>query len=177
MTNKTLKKLFIRLVLYVAFFPYMLIAAQYLGPKLIVIFGRLLYFKNTYIESIKTPSYPKTKEILKEFNSMGEDVIVSFDKIANGRPLDIAEMTEIDMSLFPDAAGVAYPNLRKCSIRVRAGMDEIIYRAVLIHEYLHCYGYQHTSDSEDIMYYLVTYLDKENNIRYYARKMKVDFYE
>ena len=163
-------------MLYIAFLPYMIMAAELLSKKAFQLYG-IMYFKNTYIHSINTPSYPKTREILEEFNSMADNAIVSFDKIADGRPLDIAEMTPMDLIIAPDAVGIAYPRLSKCTIHVKPGLEDIIYREVLLHEYLHCYGYDHSTEPTDLMYFSVTYVDKEENIRQYALKVKAKFYE
>ena len=134
-------------------------------------------FKYTYIKFIDTPTYPDTKKVLEEFNAMGDNKIVSFSEMVNGRPIEISEMQEYDVKFDSDAIGIAYFNLTKCSIKIKKGLPYEDFRETIIHEYLHCYGYHHSTDPGDLMYYAINPIDKEQNIKDYAQKVKKKFYE
>ena len=108
---------------------------------------------------------------------MGDGKIVSFKEIKNGRPLEIIEMVDKDNIDYPDAIGLAYSRFTGCLIKIKKGLSKHYFRETLIHEYLHCYGYGHSESPEDLMYYAINKLDKEENIRQYAIKVKKKFYE
>jgi hypothetical protein len=136
------------------------------------------YFKNTYIEVIDTPSYGnQTKEILQEFNALGDNKIISFTKIKNGRPVQIREMTSFDKRLSPYAIGMARPLFKSCTIVLRSNLDYVDYRETVLHEYLHCMGYAHSLDKKDLMYFQLNPVDKEDNIKQYAKEVLRKFYE
>lgn len=176
MKNLLLRKFILRVILYTAFFPYLVMIAMALSDTAFNLYGKF-FFNKTYIRSINLPSYPEAENILKEFNSMGDNKIVSFEEIPNGRPIDIAEMTQFDFIVAPNAVGIARPRATNCTIGIKNGLDKPEFREVLLHEYLHCYGYDHSPDSTDLMYYSLNPIDKEENIRQYAKKMKKKFYE
>lgn len=135
-----------------------------------------VYSKN-YINSISLLSYTKAREILQEFNKLGDNKIVNFSPIKNGRHIDIREMTKFDMILGNTYLGMAITLYTKCLILIRPGLDDKIFREVLLHEYLHCYGFKHTEQAEDLMYFELNLVDKEENIRQYAIKVKKLYYE
>jgi len=172
-----LKLIITRVVLIVALFPALLMTSLIVREGAIEIYGRL-FFRNTYIDVIDTPSYGKyTKEFLQEFNSFADNKIISFNKIKGGRPITIREMGGFYESLYPGVIGVARPRFNSCSILVKKGLDLIDYRETLLHEYLHCMGYNHVANRDDLMYYSLNPVDKEENIKQYAKKVLKKFYE
>lgn len=135
-------------------------------------------FKNSYIEKIDTPSYGEyTKTVLEEFNSMGQNKIISFDKKEYGRPISIHDMPDILEESNPEVLGMAYPGLEGCTIFVKKKQFWLDYRETLIHEYLHCMGYNHSINKHDIMYKYLIPIDKEENIRYHANELRKKYYE
>jgi hypothetical protein len=171
------KLIAIRIVLLIALFPAMFTLSLGLRQGLMEVWGRF-YFKYTYIEIIDTPSYGNyTKLILEEFNSYGNGKIISFDKIKNGRPVRIYEMTDFEENLRPQILGSAWPMFTDCNIRIKKRQDFIDYRETLLHEYLHCMGYDHVPDMYDLMYESMISVDKEENIRQYGKKVLEKFYE
>ena len=135
-------------------------------------------FNKTYISIIDTPTYGEyTKSILVEFNSMGDNKIISFNKIKNGRPVEIHEISDAVRKLYPETLGMTFPRYDNCIIFIRKGLAWEDYRKALLHEYGHCMGYDHVINKYDLMYKYLVSVDKEENIRYYARRIKKDFYE
>lgn len=176
MTNKTLRFLIVRVILYVALLPYMTLVAKFLLDNGIKVYGKF-FFHKTYVKSINLPSYPKAKAVLEEFNRLGDNKVVSFDEIKDGRPIEITEMDEYDRMFYSEAVGIATPRLTQCHITIRKGMSDVEFRETLIHEYLHCYGYMHTNDEKDLMYAYLVLVNKDENIKQYAQKLKREFYE
>ena len=167
----------IRIVLLIALFPAMLTLSLWVRQGIFEVYGRY-FFKYTYIEVIDTPTYKdQTKKVLEEFNSFGDNKIISFKKINNGRPVQIREMTDLEEQLRPDVLGSAWPSTADCNIRMKKKQDPYEYRETLIHEYLHCFGYNHVPNPRDIMYFQENYLDKEDSIRQYAKKVLKKYYE
>jgi hypothetical protein len=176
-TTQLLKIVFARTFVLIALTPAILTIVTGVRSGLLEVWGRY-YFKYSYIEVINTPSYSiQTKDILEEFDSLAPGKIISFDKIKKGRPIRILEMTRFHREAYPDSIGLAWPGFFSCDIRMRAGENPIEYREALIHEYLHCMGYDHSKDPTDLMYYSLMLVDKEENIRQYAIKVWRKFYE
>lgn len=134
-------------------------------------------FKNTYIELIDTPSYSTTKQILEDFNSLEDNKIISFKKIKYGRPVKIVEMSSFLEELYPDALGITFPQADKCTITIKKNQFWMDYKETLLHEYLHCMGFDHSPNKYDIMYKYLIPVDKEENIKYYAKKLRNKYYE
>jgi len=172
-----LKFLSIKLVLLLALLPSLIIISSMIRSTVYDVYGKV-YFKYTYIESIDTPSYNnQTKKILEEFNSYTDNKVVSFSKINNGRPIKIQEMKDSDVISDPFVLGWANVHLSFCLITVKKHLSKEDYRETLIHEFLHCFNYMHVSNPQDLMYYQLNYLDKEESIRQYATKVRKKFYE
>lgn len=140
------------------------------------VYGKLV-FRTSYIEYINTPTYNNTRKVLSDFSDMSGGQIVSFDKIQLGRPITISEIEYDDDTFAPEVLGVAYPSYTKCNIKIRKDLEDSVFRETLIHEYLHCYGYWHVLNENDLMNPTLNPVDKEENIRHYARSMKEYFYE
>jgi hypothetical protein len=176
MSNLTLRKLIVRMMLYTALMPYFISLTTLLTKSLFNLYG-IKNFHKSYIATINTPSYKNTRKVLEEFNALGDNKIVSFSEIPDGRPIEIVEITPIDRQISPGAVGTTYAKITRCTIKMAQGLDEIEYRETLLHEYLHCYGYDHVDDYKDLMYYSLFPVDKEENIRHYAKEVKKKFYE
>lgn len=158
-TAKWLIKLFILIHLVIAF-PILL--------NLLGVFGTYQY---SYVSKIRTPSYGNfhTKKVLDKFNKLGDNKAVMKDGY---RPIYIVEG-----DLTPGAVGVAYRLPLYCVIVVERNMPYYIYDQVLLHEYVHCFGYGHVEDDKDLMNaYVSPYFD-EKSIEKYAKEIKERFYE
>lgn len=134
-----------------------------------------IYYHRTYIKYIDTPNYGEdTKIILENFNKLGDNQIVKY----NGtRPITIEEMSLGDELLYPGTLGFAVIYPTHCEIKLRTGAKLLEYKETVLHEYLHCFGYEHINDENDLMNPYETFIDKEENIRYYARDLKERVYE
>lgn len=120
--------------------------------------------QGSYIRSIDAPTIGKerVKKILDKFNKMGYDEIVSYE---GWRPIDIKEADKLDGATI----GLAKVRIFDCSIQLEANSlySENMVEQVILHEYLHCLGYEHTSDPTDLMF--ASYNESsEDNIRKYA---------
>jgi hypothetical protein len=147
----------------------------YLGEQKIY---KILFFNKTYIALMNTPTYKNyTKLILEEFNSYGNNKIIHFESINKGRPVTISEMSDEEEQDKTEVLGYSIPLARSCSITIRKYLRYEVYREVLLHEYLHCMGYEHVKDESDLMYYALNYLDKEYSIRQYANRLLNTYYE
>lgn len=168
------KKLYVELMLLAITFMYSFGLATLLVEPSLKVYGYMFYHRS-YIQSIDTPSYGNlTKSYLDEFNDMADGGIVVYT--SNTRPITIEEQPILMQLLYPNAIGLTLPGLTKCNIYMRPGLDRVAYRETLIHEYLHCFNYKHTSDPKDLMYYAEVLVDKEDNIKYYAIDLKRKYY-
>ncbi len=113
--------------------------------------GRNTVFADSYIKEIKTPSYGNgfTQWCLESFDKLTPGTAVDFNEKGNFREITIDEKENF---LVPGTLGVALTLPTFCHIYMRKGLDYKSYCDILIHEYLHCMGYPHTSDRLDIMY-------------------------
>jgi len=118
--------------------------------------------KYNYIAHINTPSYTnkRTEKVLDIFNNM------SYNKKAVNkkgyRPIFIIEK-DLKKENNETILGLAYPLPAYCLIVMNKGLDKDTYFYTLLHEYVHCYGYDHPCKyCDDLMsaYYLgrVNYL-------------------
>lgn len=156
----------------------LVIALALFSHKLVYKTYAYFMFKNSYIAQINTPSYGEyTKTVLEEFNSMGDNKIISFTEKKYGRPIVIHDMPDIIEQANPETLGMAYPGLEGCTIFVKKKQFWMDYRETLLHEYLHCMGYEHTIYKNDLMYKYLIPVDKEQNIRYYANELRKKYYE
>lgn len=167
-------KLYTKLILLGLAYTYSFIIASLLIEPSLNLYG-YMFFHRSYIQSIDTPSYGKlTRLYLDEFNAMADGGIVVYKP--NTRPITIREQSILMQLIYPNAIGltVSYPS--KCDIYMKPGLDASSYRETLIHEYLHCFGYLHSPDRKDLMYYAEVPIDKEDNIKYYAIDLKRKYY-
>lgn len=172
-----MKKVYIKTVLYLCLILQSAALGAALGPQIFDVYSQM-FFHRTYVANITTPTYGnKVKAALEEFNQMADNDIIEFGTKLNGRPVEIHEMDSFIEGVFPDMLGYATPDYKSCKIYLRRDLDELQLREVVIHEYLHCMGYMHTHDRKDLMYYSYNPIDKEENIRQYAKEVKRKFYE
>ena len=101
-----------------------------------------------YVKKIDTPTIgsKKVKKALDKFNKIGYSRVVSYER--KFIPIWIFESYLAGGSL-----GVALPTVIGCIIILDPYMrDEAQIEHVVIHEYVHCLGYDHTYDPRDLMY-------------------------
>lgn len=164
-----IEKALLRLVIYM----YILFISVLFAPKIYMVLGLNLFFVNSYIKEINTPSYSNelTIAMLEHFNSYGNGKVVKFKdngKILS-RPITIREVDYIEGDR--QIIGAAAPSFDSCDIVIEKNLDIETYYLVLLHEYLHCLGYMHTDDENDLMYYSTGEV-KEQNIIYYAKDVE-----
>ncbi len=130
-----------------------------------------------YITNINTPYYTNatTRRILNDFNAMAGGDAVIYGK--TDRFLD----RKITIS---DSKTCSYKNKKKetkmcvglascgsftCQITVKRGKTKEEYRQILLHEYMHCMGFDDNDDSNDLMY-RIEHIVSEENIQGYANE-------
>ena len=162
-------KFFSNLVLRFIFYSYAVCIFTISASKVYMETGRFMIFPGSHIELIDTPGYSNadTYYILKLFNSYANGAVL-FEPTTKNRPIYIYEVNEFSSDFHPYTIGLAYPAINKCYINIKSGLDKYTYYQVLLHEYLHCMGYQHHLNNKDLMYYAVVYASEEN-IKQYAK--------
>lgn len=153
----------IRFVVYT----YVFLFSVSLAPEAYMAAGRNFHFVDSYIAEIDTPHYgtKTTKDMLDQFNKLGNNKAVSYvPKNVTSRPIYIKELEVIEGK--ESVVGQALPLWDRCEITLEKGLDYKTYYQVLLHEYLHCLGYTHSWDQNDLMYYSVNYADETNIIKY-----------
>ena len=123
-------------------------------------------FTNSYVDKIITTSYSKSevRNILDTFDKQSYNSIVHYE---GTRPIIIVETNK---GLKPWMVGLAKWDLNKCVIILRPNLG-VRFREVLLHEYMHCFGYEHKDNKKDLMYYSVYYAPSEKSIENYARDL------
>lgn len=100
------------------------------------------YAKHSYISSINIDEDMKI-----EF--MNNPTIKHLNRDSGWRPIFINETDNMSDREY----GYAIPTPIFCVIFINANInDKKIYELVLLHEILHCYGYLHSPNMNDIMY-------------------------
>lgn len=111
---------------------------------------------HSYITDIKLTKYKKeqVKEVLQFLNdNSGTEVFLT----KGMRPVSIKEVTAKEMAklIEPEidstVVGLAEHALGYCKIYVRENLDEKDFSNVLMHEIVHCFGYDHTEKQHDLM--------------------------
>lgn len=150
----------------VIFFVTGLAYNKYIQPKII---------KATYVGEIKGDPIEQAmiKDALVYFNNFGEGKIVKFEKPNSrfARPIEFS-IHDFRKDIFlNNLAGLTTINGNNCKIQVYPTSDPVEFKQVLIHEYLHCMGYNHVDKQSDLMY--PSYIEvKESNIQKYADELK-----
>jgi hypothetical protein len=156
------------MILRFVVYSYVLLFSVTLGPEAYMAAGRNFFFVDSYIAEIDTPHYGNstTKQMLEHFNQHGNGKAVQWaakDTILS-RAIYIRESENIQGK--ESVVGQALPLWTSCDIIIEKGLDLETYYNVLLHEYLHCLGYTHSRDQNDLMYYSVSYCPEENIIKY-----------
>jgi len=112
----------------------------------------------SYIKEIQTTVIPKSQieNSLRLFNAIGYNRIV---KSSGYRPIIIKDIPRDGLmyKLFKGrVAGLAWSGLTACTIYLNpdlmlTGPMDVF--TTTLHEYLHCLGYSHVDNSNDLMYY------------------------
>lgn len=165
-----------RMVLRFIMYTYLLVLLDYSMP-FIAHKAIINKYKKAYIAKF-TPVKPYTEEhiedVLKEYNSYGNNKLYSFNEISKGYPIYIHEMPDnfLFNTEYQSDIGVTYPSYTNCIIYLRKGMNSVTFRETLMHEVTHCYGYPDTNKPNDLMYYRDNYLNKEISIKNYAKEIE-----
>lgn len=167
-------RLFMKTILLLTMFLYSIGLGVALAPFARNIQGQMIYHR-TYIKSIESSYNNLPKMFLDEFNDMADGGIVKYEE--DFRPVTIKDQPIEMQIMYPNAIGLTMSYLNKCDIFIRPGLDIASFRETLFHEYLHCFDYMHTQDPKDLMYYAEVPVDKEENIKYYAKDLKRKYYE
>lgn len=129
-----------------------------------------------YLSLVDTPTYTnnRTQRILLDFNELGGGEAVIWGKplinIGLDRTITIEETDVCEHEKdgeIQQCVGISYCGALKCTIKMKKGLDAIHYRQVLLHEYMHCMGYDDNDDANDLMYHTEN-VAPEINIHYYA---------
>lgn len=175
MPNVSKKKNIIKDIAYI-------IVISFIVMHLIPLFDMLLHpvvyrqiLKTTFIYDMYLEDYEKKdlKNIFSDFNDMADKKIIHYKGV---RPIFIYEKKLPDTVL-----GTAIPMPGLCIIALTKNMKPEKLKAVLIHEYLHCMGYEHTNIYCDLMYTTVCpYLNNsylKSSMEKYANSLLRNFYE
>lgn len=135
-----------------------------------------------YLSLIDTPTYTndRTQRILLDFNELGSGgaVIWGGQSILGSildRQITIKETDKCEFEKdneLHNCVGIAHCSVVKCAIEVRTGLPPVEYRQVLLHEYMHCMGFddlREDKDKTDLMYFEENEA-AEINIQYYAEQ-------
>lgn len=136
--------------------------------------------RNSYIAEIKGDllDIELTKKHLDNFNQLGNNKILRYKVTEHPRPITI-EIRALGVDFYEEInkdAILAYAQSdeRGCKIVVRNDLvTETQFRNTLIHEFLHCYSYDHVNDEQDLMYSEDNPdVDMEPSIRKYAKEVE-----
>lgn len=123
--------------------------------------------KFSYINTLNLPSYEKrgisSKKILDNFNSLGYNKAVQYK---GRRPIIIFEVDKIPKNVV----GYAQVRLNHCIIKIEKGLTAIDFKNVLIHEYLHCLGFNHVNDKSNLMCISLAVQVSKAQYEYWANK-------
>lgn len=139
--------------------------------------------KSSYVKEIKADfiNHELAKKHLDKFNEYGHNHIVKFkaeDVEGEPRPItiEIRKLGEDFYEQLNDNKILAYAlsQERSCKIVIKDDLvTEDQFRDTLIHEFLHCYEYDHVPLIEsDLMYYEDNRLDKLPSIIRYAEEVE-----
>lgn len=168
----TTEQLIVALAIRAVVYPYLILLTIGLGPKVYMETGKNLAFVSTHIEKIDTPTYGNdvTKNYLDQFNAQGGGIIVSYKhEFGLYRAVTI---TESEKSSKDEWIGRAQPGVTACSIQIKKGLDYRTYYTTLLHEYLHCMGYNHVDDPKDLMYSRENGQTEDASVDKYAKDLQ-----
>lgn len=176
-------KLGLASVLIFIVFTYSLILGSYLRPYYRYKIIEPSYIRNSYIAEIKGDllDIRLAEKYLDIFNNYGHYKIVKFKietNMTKPRPIriEIRELGETSYEqLYADKAlALTYTTDKDCKIIMTTNLDSYKqFESTLIHELLHCYGYDHVNDEEDVMYPNDNpQVDLKENIKGYALEIE-----
>lgn len=137
-----------------------------------VMVARQTYVANIYGDPIMVGM---VKDSLDYFNHLGNNEVIDYEPKYGkySRPVTI---TVKEFSGFWEVglAGYANLDLDHCTIYVdQDEPDALEFRKTVIHEYLHCVGYDHTANKEDVMYKAATPgINSDISIKKYADEIR-----
>lgn len=157
--NLIMKKIVLGIVITLSFTVY------FIGVK------SYSLLKTSYISKIEYDK-EKTKEIkniLKNFNDKSDKEIIRYRGF---RPISIMEDKELKKQGY---VGLATVSLTECEIRLSDTIKKEDFREVLLHEYMHCFFYEHKNIPGDLMYRSIDFKATERSINYYAHNLGIIF--
>lgn len=162
-----LKKLIVRGVIIAALLVGDYFGARWIAEKLI---PKDILFPYSYVAVINTESYKEAeiKNILEDFNKLGHLKLVRYEGI---RPIIIYDRNFTDKGKewrLGETMGAPL----WCEIQLKKDMSPYFLRFVLIHEYLHCFGYDHTNIPSDLMYPEISYNLTDFDLLMYAQDLE-----
>jgi hypothetical protein len=131
------------------------------------------YYSCTYIKEIDLPTLDgnAVADILERFNAMGGGRIV---KIKGCRPVTIKEGRLMSFNPGYNTLGVTISLPKSCQIvldnKFINSYKEL--RATVLHEYLHCFDYEHVRPKNDLMSFSDNDTVSEENIESYAKDLE-----
>lgn len=134
--------------------------------------GTNITYKHSYIHYIDTPKWgnERVKKSLDKFDRLGHNKLVNYEGY---RPIFI-----VQKELGINGAGVAIPLPAFCIIGIDPSVGDNYFDQVLLHEYLHCFGYGHNFKNKyDLMAPVLSPAVTEDNVRKYAQDMLRRFHE
>lgn len=136
--------------------------------------------RNSYIAEIKGDllDVELTKKHLDNFNELGHNNILRYEVTESPRPIYI-EIRALGKDFYEEVykdSILAYAQAtdKDCRIILRNDMHtEEEFRNTLIHEFLHCYYYDHSPNESDLMYWEEnSFVNLEPSIRKYAKELE-----
>lgn len=167
------------LILLVADLTYAAIVGSYAKPAVDYYIKEPRLIRASYVSEITGKSSDKdlVKKYLDIFNSYGHNNIVKYEpQQTSPRTITIA-IRKLNETFYEDLNGAglmgyALPGTETCRIIIRDDIKtEQQFKLVLLHEFLHCYFYDHSTDKDDLMYYTENVVSEEN-IKSYAREIE-----
>lgn len=128
-----------------------------------------------YIASITGPEslVKEVKNSLDYLNKLGNNEVVVYEPSAGIKiPIEI-QVKKFDMPWEKGNAGLTWMMPTKCLITIDEDeQDNSEFIETVIHEYLHCLGYEHVKDSNDVMYESTTPYFTFDSIKRYAQEIR-----
>jgi hypothetical protein len=134
--------------------------------------GKYFLFPDSHISLIDTPTYEakNIRSILDKFSEVCDIDIVRYKHVSGIKRT--IEIREVDQFMFsPFTLGRAWVDVDKCYIELSKYMDIVQFRSTLLHEYLHCMGYEHTIRRTGDLMSPVDSEITEENIEEYAKDL------
>jgi hypothetical protein len=129
--------------------------------------------RHSYVASINCPTLKSglIKNYLDEFNNIGHNSIIKFDK--DTRPITIEEFVPDKSQEY--LLGYTYVKKSGAKVFLKSTLEEYRLKQVLLHEMMHSYGYDHVNIKGDLMYpYIDDYEDyTPEYIKYYHKLHKI----